>query len=167
MIEEAKRILVNATRGEMLVDCLTLTHSAWAQPIKITSHYPNVEDFLYVPMRVDKPANTENLTQQFKIIIQDLGPDGHSNGANGIVSQYLDMIPLDTAEPILMDAYSYHLGLDDTAKLADGPYSVQVREFTSEAQGVGFTAEPKAMNAVKCGERGTIDRTGGLYRQFT
>ena len=166
MIEEAKLILVNATRGEMLVDCLVLSHPAWDDPIKITTHYPNVLDFQYVPMRVDKPANTENLTQQFKIIIQDLH-DGKSNGVNGIVSKHLDLIPIDTTDPIIMDAYTYFIGSDDSVKLADGPYTVQVREFTSEAQGVGFTAEPKAMNAVKCGERGTIGRTGGLYRQFT
>ena len=167
MIEEARRILVNATRGEMLIDAIELSHPAIAEVVKITPFYPGIGEYQHVPMSVEKPANTDRLTQQYKIIIQDLNPDGSSNGLNGIVSGYLDQIPIDTEEPIVMRAYSLYVDRDGNYSVADGPYSVEVGEFSSEPQGVGFTAEPQAINVTKCGERGTIDRTGGLYRQFT
>lgn len=173
MIEQAKQILVNATRGEMLVDACAISHPSLAAPIYITPLHPGFTDtvnnrtFQYVPMRVDKPANIENLSQQYKIVIQDLGPGGDSLGVNGIASSYLDMIPVDTSDPAVLTVWSYHFDRDQNVTLADGPYTVEIREFSSEPQGVGFTAEPQATNQTKCGERGSIERTGGLYRQFT
>lgn len=173
MIEEAKQILVNATRGELLVDACAVSHPSLTETVYITPFHPGFIDsannrtFQYVPMRVDKPANIENLSQQYKIIIQDLGPGGDSLGLNGIVSQYLDQIPIGTTDPAILTVWSYHIDREQNVQLADGPYTVEIREFSSEPQGVGFTAEPQATNQTKCGERGTIERTGGLYRQFT
>lgn len=164
MIEQARQLLVNATRGEQLVDACVIYHSAIGTPLRITPWYPGFTDpatgwvFQYVPMRVEKPSTIETLSQQFKIIIQDL---------NEIAGVYLDMIPIDTEEAATFTAYSYLIDIDDVISLADGPYAVEIGEFSSEPQGIGFSAEPQATNVTKCGERGTIARTGGLYRQFT
>lgn len=166
MIEQARNLLINARRGELVVDALTITTlDLPGEEIKITPHYPGFLDFKFVPMRVDKPSQEENLTAQFKITIQDLGPDG-SNGVNGVVSSYLDRIPLDTKNPVVVKVESYFFDIDDNITLSDGPYFVETRQFISESQGVAFTAEPPANNLTKCGERATIDTTGGLLRQY-
>lgn len=169
MNEEAKNILVNAQRGEQIVDGVVLSHPSVVETLYITPWYPGfqgrlpsgaVVTFAYVPMSVDKPSTIENLSQQFKVIIQDL---------NESANDYIDQIPIDTEGPINFTSLSYVIdGYDDDIReIADGPYNVLVKEFSSEPKGVGFTAEPQATNNTKCGERGTIERTGGLYRQFT
>lgn len=170
MIEEAKNILINAQRGEQVVDGIILQHPDVVDILYLTPWYPGFTGrlpaggtayFQYVPMSVSKPATIENLSQQFKIIIQDL---------NEASADYLDQIPLDAVDPITFTSLSYVIdGYDETVtrEIADGPYYLNVTDFTSEPKGVGFTAEPQATNNTKCGERGTIERTGGLYRQFT
>lgn len=169
MIEEAINILVNAQRGEQIVDGIVLSHPDVVETLYLTPWYPgfrgrlpsgDIAVFEYIPMSVDKPSTVENLSQQFKVIIQDLNEDANN---------YIDQIPFDTEDSISFTSLSYVIDGygDDLREIADGPYNVEVGEFSSEPEGVGFTAEPQATNNTKCGERGTIERTGGLYRQFT
>lgn len=166
MIEQARNLLINARRGESVVDAITLSHPDLPDEVKITSHYPGFLDYQFAPMRVDKPAKEDNLTAQYKITIQDLGPTG-SNGINGIASSYLDRIPLDTPHPVSVKAESYFIDIDGNITLSDGPYYVETSVFINETLGVAFTAEPPDNNLTKCGVRATVDSTGGLLRQFS
>lgn len=169
MIEQAKNILVNAVRGTRLVDGCVIMHPDNSTPLYVTPWYPSFQGklpngstvtFEYVPMRVDLPQQMENLSQQYKIIVQDL---------NTFAADWLDEIPIESDTPVDFSVCSYIIdGYDESVKeIADGPYETEIREFTSEAKGIGFIAEAQATNQTKCGERGTIGRTGGLYRQFT
>lgn len=161
MIDEARNILVNATRGEILTDACRVKHSSLGETVRITPYYPgftlNGEYFQYVPMEVKQPSTVENLSQNFEIVIQDL---------HEVVGAYFDRIPLDTTEPAIFESMTVLIDRNNNVSLADGPNIVQIRDFTSEMEGVGFSAQPQATNMTKCGERGTIARTGGLYRQF-
>lgn len=162
LTDDARRVLINATRGEQIVDACRLSHPSVAEDLYITPYHPGFtfqgNDYIYIPMNVERPSTIDNLSQQFKIVIQDLNEEA---GA------YLDRIPVDTSEIVTFEVISILISADDTMALADGPYSVQVVEFVSEPQGVGFSAEPQSTNETRCGERGTIERTNGLYRQFT
>lgn len=166
MIEQARNLLINARRGELVVDAITLSHPDLPDDVKITPHYPGFLDYQYVPMLVEKPAKEDNLTAQYKITIQDLGPTG-SNGVNGVASAYLDRIPLDTEHNVQVTAKSYFIDIDGNITLSDGPYYVETSAFINETSGVAFTAEPPDNNLTKCGVRATVDFTGGLLRQFS
>jgi len=164
MLEQARAILVNATRGEQVVDAVILSHPALTESLYITPWHPGFTDtvnnwtFQYVPMRVEKPGTVENLSQEFKVVLQDM---------NEVAGAYLDQIPIDTEIPVTANFYSYYIDVDDNVSVADGPYSLEIGEFASEPDGIGFSATPQATNVSKTGERGTIARTGGLYRQYT
>lgn len=167
MIEQARQILINAVRGQQLVDAVEISTADLSEVLYLTPWHPGFRgqlesgqtvDWLYVPMKVDWPKNGSDLSQSFKITVQDL---------NEIVGEYLDNIPLDTANPLRVRVRTYVINVDqEVSQVADGPYDVQSRDFAMDYKGAAFTAEPQSTAYSKCGERGTIDRTGGLYRQW-
>lgn len=167
MIDQARQILINAVRGEQIVDTVEVSTPDLSEVLYLTPWHPGftgqletgeIVDWVYVPMRVDKPKNGTDLSQTFQITIQDL---------NEIVGEYIDQIPLETQNSIRIRVRSYVINIEqEVSQVADGPYDVESRNFAMDYQGVAFTAEPQSTAYAKCGERGTIDRTGGLYRQW-
>lgn len=163
MEQELKELLATATTGVGMIDGLTINHSSFPNAFHLTNVYPGFvgvqEDGLphtyeYLPIKVTRSSTSDDLSQKFNVSIQD---------ANEIVAPYLDMIPLDSAEPPSVELRSFIYREDgEISDIQDGPYILQAQSITLRTDGCGFDAVPPSTNVAGTGEFYTTDRFPSL-----
>lgn len=163
-IEAQKRWLASQRTAVAPIECLELSHPEWPQSYRVTTRpggvvTPDRIRWLYVPMSVTPPSSSDDLKYRIPITLQDMNQDGVSNGLVSTVRDLADLIPADDATPISCVVRGY-LQYDDgtISGVTEGPYALQVVEVSFGEQGATFTAQPKQVNNLPCGERITLER---------
>lgn len=159
MDNQLKTLLVTARRGVVELEGISISHSSWPNVQHITpSIHPGftatletgaTANFIYVPCKIRRASQQNNLAQRFDLTIQDL---------NEIIAPLMDLIPIDSTErpQILIRSFVYNAGGIST--VADGPYRLQAADAATTSEGFKTTAVPRAVNSTGTGRRMTNDR---------
>lgn len=159
MEAELKTLLVTARRGEVELEGISISHSSWPATQHITpSIHPGftatletaeIVQFVYIPCRLRRASQQNNLAQRFDLTIQDL---------NEVIAPLLDLIPLDSEEApqILIRSFIYSSTGVSTVK--DGPYRLKASDAATTEEGFKTTAVPRNVNSTGTGRRMTNDR---------
>lgn len=168
MEQELRELLTVATTGKGVIDGIEISHSAWPEKVFLTSVYPGFigvnergeeDEYLYVPMSVEKAAKQNDLSQDFSFTIQDI---------NEIVAPHVDLIPLDTDEKptVILRTFVYRED-GSISDLQDGPYDLLASDISFTPEGCTFTASPPLTNYSGTGELYLFDRFPTLLAYST
>lgn len=159
MDEELKTLLVTARRGEVELEGISISHSAWPSVQHVTpSIHPGftaqletseVVQFVYIPCSIKRASQQNNLAQRFELTIQDL---------NEVIAPLLDLIPLDSTEQPLIEIRSFIYSPDGISNVVDGPYRLKASDAATTREGFKTTATPRNVNSTGTGRRMTNDR---------
>lgn len=167
MTPELVKLLAVRPRGQVLVEVMELSHSAFSQTYYLVRNYVSGGQInikletgvtvtaLCVPSRIQWARSKTNMDQVHRIVIQDL---------NQIVREEERRVPLSSDEPIRCVLRSYVS--TDLNTVADGPYELEVTSIDYDKKGCSFEAKPPNTNASGTGERYTVARFPCL-RGFT
>ena len=159
MEAELKRLLVTAQRGVVELEGVSVNHSTWPNAVHVTpSIHPGftaqletteIVEFIYVPCKIRRASQKNNLSQRFELTIQDL---------NEVIAPLLDLIHIDSEErpEILIRSFVYTEGAISTVQ--DGPYRLKADSASSVTEGFKATATPRNVNSSGTGRRMTSSR---------
>lgn len=160
MEAELKTLLVSATRGVAELEGLSISHSAWPSTVHVTpSIHPGftatletaeVVEFVYIPCRIRRAAQKNNLSQRFELTIQDL---------NQIIAPLIDLIPIDSDEKPMIELRSFvYNPSTGVSSVQDGPYRLKASDGVMVTEGFKTTASPRNINSTGTGRRMTPER---------
>lgn len=167
MEAELRKLLVTAERGVAELEGISISHSYWDNVQHITpSIHPGFTatletgatvEFIYVPCRIKRAGQRNNLAQRFDLTIQDL---------NEIIAPLIDEIPLDVEEKPLIEIRSFIYNEDGVSSVQDGPYRLKADTSGMVTEGFHTTASPRNVNTTGTGRRMTPQRIP-MIRGFT
>jgi hypothetical protein len=157
--QELRELLTVATLGNAYVEGITVKHPNMSKTFYITRVFPGFDAkletgevvyFEYCPMRVEYADKVGNLSQEFKVTIQDINKE---------LAPITDQIPLDTSISPTVEVRIFVYRADGSfSDVQDGPYILEAQAIAFEPTGAAFTASPPMTNFTSTGDRFTIKR---------
>lgn len=153
--------LIKNDAYKMLLDAVTISHSAWPEPFRFTRNYVPGGQFThegltyrYLPMLLSRAGQDGNLNQSWAITLQDL---------NNEVQVAESQIPLDSNEYPTIEIRTFEYDKRDaTVRLIEGPYITDASEINYDPKGASIEAAAERVNINGTGIKMTPDRFGTL-----
>lgn len=157
---------LDATPSAAMLELIEISHPLWSKPLRyVTNHADGVtvkhEDGLvyhyeFMPVQINKGANSDDLDQTLKITVGDLGQ---------VVPQLLKIIrEADNFErpSVVYRAYSSN-NLDSPLQVVEG---YEVEDRSTDHQATTFNAATKRANSTGTGMFYTVDEFPSLRSFF-
>lgn len=159
--EKIVQALITNDAYKMYLDAITISHSVWAEPFRITRNFVSGGSFefegdiyRYIPMLISRAGQDGNLNQTWSLTIQDLNLEIQAAEAQ---------IPLDSDEYPQIEIRTFEYDKrDGSVTLIEGPYVTDSAGINYDPQGASIDAAAERVNLTGTGFKMTPDRFGTL-----